>query len=316
MMSDEFSILIVGTGAVGGYYGGKLSQGGASVSVACRSDYNTVAKHGIQIHSVEGDFIFKPESVVSDPSKFGKKAGFIIVATKVLPEINVPDLIRPAVMPDTAIVLLQNGIHIEKPVLEAFPGNEIISALAFICVRRSSPGVIHHEDFGKITIGRYPSGYSHKTAVLDSFFKKAGVDCTVTDDIETARWKKLIWNAPFNPLSVLAGGMDTSELMDSDVLVELAKKVMHEVRALAVISGHPLDSKIIKQTLESTKSMKPFKTSMLQDYESARPMEVEAILGNALNIAQKNKIETPYMETLNALLTALNKKRKSIKNPH
>jgi len=307
-MSMSPEILLVGTGAVGSFYSGKLQQAGARVSALCRSDYEAVKKSGIAVKSVLGDFHFTPELVVNRIEDYGRKPDYIIVSTKVLPEIKPASIIAPAVAPGTSIFMLQNGIGVEDPVAAAFPENEIISGLAFICVSRTSYGRVEHQDYGRIVIGRYPSGLSEKAGVLEELFKKSGVPCEHDASVATARWKKLIWNAPFNPMSVLGAGADTKEMMGNPASRHLAKKVMEEVALLAGRLGHEITEAFIQKILDDTAVMKPYKTSMLLDFENKRPMEVEAILGRPLAIAGEKGLCLPYMESLYGLLTIINER--------
>jgi len=301
-------IVLVGTGAVGSFYCGKLAQAGANVSTVCRSDYDAVKNNGISIKSVLGDSHFKPDQVIKDISDYRGEPDYIVVATKVLPEIDVPQLIREKINKNTTIVLLQNGINIEKPLTNAFPGNEIISGLAFICVSRIEPGKIDHQDYGRLVIGRYPTGDSEKADLLSELLNKSGVPCEVVNDIITARWKKLIWNAPFNPMSVLGGGVNTKTMMDSAPSLHIVKNVMEEVVRLAESTGSHIPESFIKKNLEDTAVMTPYKTSMLLDFEGKRPMEVEAILGNAVRIAREKGVDVPHIESLYGLLSLINEK--------
>jgi len=154
---EKIKVLLYGSGAVGSFYAGKLFQAGASVSVVSRSDFDVVKNHGISVKSVLGDFHFTPDRVLKNGVEYNDNADFIIVATKVLPEIDIYNLIKDSVKPGSSIVLLQNGIDIERPVVEKFPDNEIISALAFICVSRTEYGVIEHQDYGRIIQADYPT---------------------------------------------------------------------------------------------------------------------------------------------------------------
>lgn len=301
-MKKKTEILLVGTGAVGSYYAGRLAQAGASVSALSRTDYDVVKEKGIAVRSVSGDFHFMPAEVIRTIDEYSREPDYIIVATKVLPEISIPSLIGSKVSPRTAIVLLQNGIDIEGPVSEAFPGNEIISAIAFISVSRPEFGLIVHKDFGRLIIGNYPSGASDRTAVLAEMFHQAGVRCDIDQDIIAARWRKLMWNAPFNPLSVLCGGADTREMMESEQVVTLATGIMNELIILASLSGHTVHASVINTIMTDTRAMAPTKTSMLQDYEKKLPLEVEAILGNTVRIARRHDVATPHLDTLYAVL--------------
>ncbi|MBN1520931.1 MAG: 2-dehydropantoate 2-reductase [Candidatus Aureabacteria bacterium] len=307
------SVLVVGTGAVGSLYGGKLSQSGASVSVLCRSDYDSVKTSGIFVKSHWGDFSFQPEEVYRFSDKPLQEFDYILVALKVLPEISVPDIISRFVTKKSSVVLLQNGIDIEEPVAHAFPDAEIISGIAFTCVSRTSPGKIHHMDYGRLKFGLYPKGLSKKTQDLCFLFGQAGVPCDTTDNIRKSRWQKLVWNAPFNPISVLCGGATTREILDLHETRGLVEKIMEEVLLIAEKTGNALPLSVIKKNIDDTKNMKPYKTSMCLDFESKRPMEVEAILGNAVRIARETGARTPCLETLYGLLKLIDEKNK--KNP-
>lgn len=307
-MEKKVKILLFGTGAVGSLYAGKLAEGGAAVSVVSRSDYSVVKNSGIKIKSIYGDFHFIPEAVLSSGADYNNSPDFIIVATKVLPEIDVCSMIKKAVKPETTIVLLQNGIDIEKDIAAEFPGNEIISALAFVCASRTEYGFIDHQDYGRIVFGTYPSGITEKGKILEKLFIKSGLPVEITDDVIAARWKKLLWNAPFNPLSVICDGANTQEMMENMEIRNLSVEIMKEIIHIASFDGHPLHESLITKNIEDTEKMTPYKTSMLLDYENKRPMEVEAILGNALSIADKYSINTPHIKTLYALLSIINKK--------
>ena len=309
-MPNQPNIVLLGTGAVGSLYAGKLAQAGARVSTVCRSDYQAVKNQGIVIKSIWGDFVFKPTDVMKDISEYPSIPDYIIVATKVLPQIDVAKLIKSKVSPQTSIVLLQNGIDIEEPVARAFPKTEIISALAFVCVSRIALGQIDHLDYGRLIIGKYPSGRSEKVETLGKLFNNAGVECVVADNIVTARWIKLVWNAPFNPMSVLGGGVDTMAMTGAEPALILARKVMEEVRLLAEATGHSFPEAVITKNIDDTMIMKPYKTSMLLDYENGREMEVEAILGNAVRLAQKHAVNVPHIESLYGLLTLVNNEQK------
>ena len=122
-MSDRLRVIIIGAGAVGCLYGAKLSQVGAEVSVVARSDYDVVKDHGYQIQCIWGDFIFKPTHVLKDIHDYPETADIILVATKVLPDINIPKIIHPVVSENTTILLIQNGMFIEAPIKKACPNN-------------------------------------------------------------------------------------------------------------------------------------------------------------------------------------------------
>lgn len=298
--------LVIGTGAVGSYFGFKLAQSGAEVSVLARSDYQQIRDHGIHLGTLAGDFHFQPKQVVRKASELvntesgeAEKPDYVMLCIKVVEDADRVGLLKDAVGPDTAIVLISNGIDVEREVAEAFPDNEIISGLAFIGVTRTAPGRIHHEAYGNLSLGSYPSGVSEKTRRLSEAYQSAGVKCTATDNIATARWQKCVWNAAFNPISVLSG-LNTGDILAHQEL--FVRRVMQEVHAIAAAVGHPLPDTLIDKSIHSTLKMPPYKTSMLVDFEAGRPLETEAILGNAVRAGQKAGVAIPRLEAVYALM--------------
>jgi len=304
-VSERFrhiKLLVVGTGAVGSLYGGKLSQVGVQVSTLCRSDFKVVRDKGIFIKSIWGDFTFHPSQVLKRASDIAEKPDYILVALKALPEIDVAELIGPAVGDNTAIVLMQNGIDIEVAVAKAFPNNEIISGLAFVCSSRTDAGFIQHIDYGRIAIGHYPTGTSASTDLLGKAFNEAGVPCEVTSNVVRARWIKLLWNAPFNPMSVLMGRANTQVMLSTEAAQCLARQIMEEVRVVAAADGYDFPYELVDKNINDTMVMKPYRPSMLLDFEAKRPLEVEAILGNAVRKASALGVQVPRLQSLYALL--------------
>lgn len=310
--AEPLRVLVLGAGAVGAYYGGKLAAAGALVVVVTRSEYEYVERHGYAIRSPLGDFHFNPKHVYRSASEagaaFAQVGGYpdvVLVALKVLPEIDPVPLLRDVVGPSTAIVLIQNGIDIEGPVVAAFPGHEVLSALAFVCINRLGPGRIHHLDYGRLTLGRYPEGDSAMAARLAALWGPVGVPVDVTPDIVTGRWRKLVWNAAFNPMSVLGGSVDTRILLATPASRRLVERVMGKVCALAAADGHPLAADTAAKLIHLTARMEPYRTSMLMDYLAGRPMEVEAILGNAVRLADRLGVDVPLLAAWYGLLTLI-----------
>ncbi len=296
-------VLIVGAGAVGGFYGALLAKSGAEVELVCRSDFEVVKALGLKIHSPLGEWTFTPKAVYrqieAQQGWIPAPLDYVLVCTKVLPQIDRVALIREAVGPNTAIVLLQNGVEIEEEVFASFPDNELISGLAFVCLSRPVPGQVWHQAYGKLKLGVFPSGISPRVEALCQRFECAGIKAEASADIIAARWGKCVWNAPFNPLSVLSGGLTTDLLLTQEALI---RALMAEVLRIAQAVGHPLPEELIEQNIESTRKMPPYKTSMLLDFEAGRPLETEAILGNAVRAAKRQGVSVPRLESLYALL--------------
>lgn len=292
--------LVIGSGAVGSFYGALLAKQGAEVAMQARSDYAVVKERGIDIESSDGVTHFQPAPVVRSAAELAAKPDYVLLCVKVTADVDRVGLLRDAVGPGTAIVLLSNGIDIEPEIACAFPGNEIISALAFICVTRTAPGKIWHQAYGRMALGSYPAGLSAKAKALAEAFARAGIVCAASDDIAAMRWRKCVWNAAFNPLSVLSGGLSTSDILGTQE--PFVRTVMAEVAALAKAAGHPLPEDIIDSNIDATHKMPPYKTSMLLDFEAGRPMETEAILGNAVRYGQRLGVAIPHLEAVYALM--------------
>ena len=299
MTTTTSKVLIVGAGAIGAFYGSLLAKAGAQVSVVCRSDYDAVADNGFQIDSADfGRYRFMPAQVLRHACDYRDTADYVLLTTKMLPGVNRAALIRPAVGAHTSIVFIQNGVDIEQEMTDAFPAHEVVSGLAFICCNRIGPGLIAHLAYGHLALGNLPGSVSAKTLALCDWFRETGIDCSASDAIVAERWLKCVWNAPFNPLSVLSGGLSTAEILHTEE--PFVRHIMQDVCRIAEALGHPLPEDAVEQNIEKTYRMPPYKTSMLLDYEQGRPLETEVILGNAIRAAKHANVSCPYLESVDA----------------
>lgn len=303
------SILIVGAGAVGALFGSALARQGAQVSVVCRSDYDVVSREGYDIVSpLLGNHQFVPHQVFREVTECRTPPDFLVLTVKVLEGVDRAALIRPAVGPGTVIVLIENGVDIEAEIADAFPNNEILSGLALVGVGRSAPGMVNHQSMGQLNLGRYPNGPSAAADRLAALFNGAGIGCKVTENVVTARWQKAVWNATFNPISIAGGMLDTATMLGTPESIAFIRRAMEEVCAVAAGAGHSVHPKLIEQLIGGTKAMPPYFTSMAQDYQYGRPMEIEAILGNTVRAARKHGVSAPILESLYALAKMIEKR--------
>ena len=295
-------VLVIGSGAVGSFYGSLLAKQGAEVSMVARSDYEHIKAYGIEVRSDAGFgcYRFQPAEVVRDAGEIEVKPDYVLLCTKVVEGCDRVGLLRGALGPRTSIVLISNGVEIEGEIAAAYPDNELISGLAFICVTRTGPGQIWHQCYGRLALGKYPGGLSEQVNTLASIYEQAGIACVATEDIMATRWQKCVWNAALSPLSVLSGGLSTANILDTQE--SFVRAVMEEIREVAAAVGHPLPADTVEKQITSTYKMPPYKTSMLLDFEAGRPMETEAILGNAVRAGQRARVAIPRLESLYALL--------------
>ena len=308
---ENVKILTVGAGAVGAYFTGRLAQAGAEVSVVVRSDYEAVRANGFEILSAAGDFHFQPHGVYRSAEEYPGKADYVFLTSKFFPETDEASMLRGAMgNPGTALVLIQNGIGIEDKLAAAFPDHEILSSIAYIGATRLKPGTVQQKGASELKFGRFGGGESAAGRRLEALFSETiGVQAAFVENIAWFRWSKLLWNLPYNPVSVLGGGVDTSRMTDRGPLEALTRALMEEVRLVAAAEGVDLPESLVERNVEFTRNFPPYKTSMLVDFEAGRRMEVEAILGNVCRLAEKHRLKVPCMQTCYALLSAVAEKR-------
>ncbi len=304
---ERTGILLVGAGALGVFFASKLAKAGALTAVVARSDYEAAKTCGYEVNDKGSISRFRPDHVIRNAAECPFPPDYLLITSKVLPEIDPAKLTAGMPLkPSTVIVLIQNGIGIEGKIAELFPGHEVLSAVAYLCASRPEPGKVLNTGPGRLEIGSYPAAAPGPAAKrLAELFTAGGAPCAVLENVQQARWRKLLWNVPFNPVSVLAGGADTGWLCDGAELEKLCRELMDEVIRTAASEGIRIDPKEADEMMAYTRSLKPYNSSMLQDYLSGRPLEVEAILGNTLRIARKNRIAVPKMEVCYALLKSI-----------
>ncbi|GIX41441.1 MAG: 2-dehydropantoate 2-reductase [Leptospiraceae bacterium] len=314
-MNPIQNIAVIGAGAVGGFYGSKLQKAGYNVQYY--SHYLKSSK--LKIKSIWGNYEI-PIKVYQNTKEM-QPSDLIIVSTKLSPDINIYKLIYPIIKENSIILFLQNGINQEEKFYQAIKKDKniyklnpvILGGLAFTCINRVSPSEIHHIDYGKIKIGALLKEHHKIAKEIVAIFQNAGIETEFTLNLRKARWEKLLWNIAFNTLSVLGNKATTEELIFSPYTEELATLLMKEIIKIAEYEKNSPGKKLVKEMIERTKKMKPYKTSMLIDYENKKPMEIEAIVGEPLHLAKKYKIETPYLKFCYNLLKFLDEQnRKNI----
>lgn len=291
---------IIGTGGIGGYYGGCLARAGKEVHFLLHKDYNFVREHGLQVNSCRGDFHLDGVNAY-DNSADMPASDVVIVALKAINNPLLKDLLPPLLKPDTLVLLIENGIGVEAQVQAMFPQALLAAGLAFICTAKTGPGVVHHQDLGKLTIAPYTPGAEQRTAEVIRDFTEAGVKAVTAEYLE-ARWKKQVWNMPFNGMTV-ALNTSTDALMANPSTAALIRAQMLEVIAAARALGvKNIDENFADLMLEMTAGMKPYAPSMKLDHDFGRPMEIGAIYTEALRQAREAGCPMPRLEMLEAQL--------------
>lgn len=301
-LPDRPRIAVVGAGAVGCYYGGRLAQHGHDVHWLLRSDYDHVRRHGMEIQSRDGDFILKPSSLnlYNRPQEM-PKADVVLVSLKTTANGRFQELITPLLHDQTAILTLQNGLGNEQELANLFGISRILGGLAFVCINRTSPGQIRHTDYGMIKIGEFSRPISQRLRQIDAIFNASKVECYMLEDLNMGRWEKLIWNVPFNGLGA-ALGFTTDRIVNHPAGLELVRQLMDEVIRTAHAAGSMLDATLLELNIRRTLTMGAYRSSMQIDRENGRPIELDAIIGNPLRTAQRLGVQTPRLQTLYAML--------------
>jgi 2-dehydropantoate 2-reductase len=280
---------VIGTGALGGFYGGMLAKAGHEVHFLFRSDYEYVRNHGLRVDSVNGDFHLHEVNAYHNPEDM-PLCDVILVCLKTTGNHHLPELITPMLHSKSVVVLLQNGLGLEEDLSAQLPGIAIAGGLAFICSNKIGPGHIHHLDYGKLNLGSYNVPDQEILKQLVSDFQSAGIHSELSPDLKFSRWQKLVWNIPFNGMTVVLN-TTTDRIMANEHTRELSKELMIEVIHGANACGVPLKESLAQQMIDMTIKMKPYAPSMKLDYDHRRAMEIEYIYSKPLETARKAGFE-------------------------
>lgn len=292
---------IIGSGAIGLYYGARLQRIGQEVHFLARTDFESIRKNGIQIRAGDGDFTLNPVNVHKSSETIGV-CDLVIVAMKATSNHAVESLTRPLVGEATTLLTFQNGLSNDRFLTGLFPGHRVLNGLCFICLNRVDPGVVDCFILGSISIGEFKAKASLFTQQLKDIFNEAGMNCSVYDDLQLAQWKKLVWNVPFNGLTIAGGGITTQDILEDSGLSQLVLDLMNEIREGAAALGMSISSDFPQEQIEKTRGMGPYKPSSVIDFLQKKPVEVEAIWGEPLRQAQAAGVRVPKLEMLYHLL--------------
>lgn len=313
---------VVGAGAVGGFFGGKLARLGRDVHFLVRSGEERTAlqRHGLLVRSRTGDFRVEKVRAYSTTETIGP-CDVVLIAVKTTANSALPALLAPLLKPDTLLVTMQNGLGNEEFVAERFGAERVLGCICLVGVEKVAPGVIVHHGEGSLILGEHGGYPQPRTHDLAWEFKRCGVPARVVADLDRERWRKLVWNIPFNGLTVLAtaqtwvGSGDSTrvvsvaELLADDALIYLTRRLMDEVIAAAKRLGHAMPSDFAALNIQRTRGAGAYRPSTLVDFLAGRPMEIEAIWGEAYRRAFNAGAEVGRLESLYYLLRSLDRAR-------
>jgi 2-dehydropantoate 2-reductase len=315
-LGDTCRVAVIGAGAVGSYYGGRLAEAGHDVRFLMRRDYKEVRNNGLKVTSPDGDFFLARPAVFLKSEEIGP-VDWVICALKTTSLDDAQKLVSPCVGPGTRILALMNGLGVEERFAGWFGPEKIFGGLAFACINRGKPGFVHHLAYGAVTLAHLQNSPS-ELKIAAALWEHSKVKVAIAPSLLRARWEKLCWNIPFNGLAVASGGITTDRIVGDPGLRSAARTMMEEVIAAGnadLKAGHEagrIDGpEVIQRMLALTDTMGPYKPSTMIDFVEGREMEVEAIFGEPLRRALSLGVATPQLALITAVLRTLNR-RKSI----
>lgn len=294
---------IVGVGAIGGFYGGKLAHSGLDVHFLSHSDYQFVKERGLQIDSCDGSFHLDKVNVYQNAADM-PKCDVVVVGLKTTNNHLLRELLPPLLHERTVVILIQNGIGVEADVQAMFPETQLVGGLAFICSAKTEPGRVRHQCYGSVNLANYSCRDEALFTSVLSDFTNAGI-AAASVPYEEARWKKAVWNMPFNGMTV-ALNTRTDLLLKNPATRQLIRDLMMEVveasRALGVTG---VDEAFVEKMIDMTDNMTPYSPSMKLDFDFHRPMEIHYLYTRPIEIARAAGYRMHKLEMLEAELRFL-----------
>ena len=294
---------VIGTGAIGGYYGAKLARSGQEVHFLLRSAYEYVKEHGLQIDSCDGSFHLDAPHVYKSTEEM-PPCDVVLVCLKTTTNGRLSSLLPLLLKPNTLVVLIQNGIGVEADVQKVFPEVQLAAGLAFICSAKDGLGRVNHQCYGHINFGNYSCRDEQLLQDVLDDFNAAGIKAGQVA-YEEARWKKAVWNMPFNGMTV-ALNTQTDLLLQHPSTRQLIREQMMEVIGAAQHLGvENIDETFADLMIRMTDEMTPYSPSMKLDFDYHRTMEIDYLYTKPLQMAREAGFRMPKLEMLEAELRFL-----------
>ncbi len=309
--------LIAGAGAIGAYLGACMHRAGEDVTLFARGPHlRAMQARGVRVLSPEGDFETHP-TIVERLEDAGP-VDVIILGVKAHSLTQLAPQIKPLLRENTTVVSTENGIpwwyfqlgagefsnlHIERVdpggvIGQAIDPRRVVGSLVYLATEIVEPGVVRHIEGNRISLGEPDGSKSERSRMISEALSKAGFKCPVTPRIRTEMWVKILGNVAFNPISALTRATIVQMVRDPQVL-ELVRNIMTEVERVANKLGIELPISIEKR-IAGAEKVGEHKTSMLQDLEAGRPLELEAVVGAVLEIGERLGVSMPNTQAVYA----------------
>ena len=291
-------IAVMGAGAIGGYFGGRLAKAGFDVSFIARGAHlDVIRKNGLKVLSPLGDFTIHPATVTDDPAEIGP-VDVILFMVKNYDTLQAAEQIRPLVGPDTAIIPFQNGVEARAMLSNVLGARHVLGGVAFIPASIQEPGVIkHNAELAKLVFGEFDKQITPRAVAFLDALEKAGVTGEIPADISMVLWSKLMFLTSMSAINCIT--QQPVSLVQSDgETIALYMDAMREVAAVATAHGVSLGEEEIANNMALAKSFPPNnKTSMFQDLEAGRRLEIDYLSGAVVRLGREKGIETPIHRT-------------------
>lgn len=300
-------IAVMGTGAVGGYFGAKLAAAGHELAFIARGRHlQALRANGLRVTSANDDLQIDNAQFTDDTATIGK-VDLILFCVKSYDTETTAEQIRPLVNDRTLILSLQYGIDNPEKLAHVYHPEQVLPAVVYIGAQLTSPGVITHANGGRIIFGQSDGGVSASSTGLRQILTAAGIPSEISDRIQTMQWTKLLWNAPFCAIGCLARA-NVKQIVESDSLTELTLDCMTEVQAAARTRHIDLRRQQFDEILAFSRTLGEFKPSMLQDLEAGKPLEYQAFNGIVVQTLRQAGAPAPINQVFYATLEFLDKR--------
>jgi 2-dehydropantoate 2-reductase len=319
-------IVIAGAGAIGGYIGARLARVGADVVLYARGAHlHAMQTRGLRVTGTEETFEVRP-AVTGDLASIGK-ADVVFLGVKAHSLTALAPQLPPLFGPETVVVSTQNGIpwwyfqhlggeldnlRLERVdpggvIAAAIEPRRVLGSLAYFATDLAEPGVIHHTEGNRISLGEPDGTKSERAKGIAEALIAAGFRCPVTTRFRHEIWVKLLGNVAFNPISALTGGT-LEEIVRHPETNRLVRDLMVECETTAGRLGIELPISI-DQRIAGAEKVGAHKTSMLQDLEAGRPMELEAVVGAVVELGERLGVPMPSTRAVYACARLLDEHR-------
>jgi 2-dehydropantoate 2-reductase len=298
-------ILVYGAGGVGAFYGALLARGGHQVHFVARGpQLEALRERGLRITSFTLGEVTVPSLVATSSAAEASGVELALVCVKAHQTAAILDDLATVVGPDTLVVALQNGVEADGILAGRFGSHRVPAAVVYVGATVVAPGVVSHVANGLILLGA-PRGFDpRRLEALQQALSVTGLPVRIAGDIREEQWRKLIWNASFNPVSALVE-RTPGEILATPPLKALVSGLMREVIAVARAQGIELSDREIDEQIGWTQANPAIRTSMEVDRQRGRALETEALVGVVIRRGRECGVPTPLSEQIYARLTAI-----------